>query len=145
MKYIKQLIFIALLSSSQMLVAAVDPQTDIEMLNKQLASSFNANQIGNMLDVYADRAVMLPPSSEILNNRTSIQAYWESLKQVGFNNYSIYQVQLDIEGDVAYATAIWEADRSSDNGEIINVSGNISNVFERQADGSWKITLQSWN
>jgi len=59
--------------------------------------------------------------------------------------YTISNVDLDIKGDTAYETGLWEVTRIDTNGEMILLEGNITNVFEKQKDGSWKIKFQSWN
>jgi len=74
-----------------------------------------------------------------------IKSYWDALKKVGVTEYSIYPVDMNIKGKRAYTSGLWEATRVTAEGKTIKLSGNISNVLEKQADGSWKITVQSWN
>jgi len=110
-----------------------------------MMEKFNAGEIPTMVDMYTEDAVMLPPSSEILSSSESIEGYWDQLRAVGVVSYILYPVNLKIDGDIAYMTSIWEASRKSAGNEVITMTGNISNVFEKQKDGTWKIKLQSWN
>jgi len=138
------LIVILLITSTSFSVRA-DTASAIEALNSALMKKFKAGEISDMIGLYTENAVMLPPSSEILSSPESIKRYWDNLREVGVNDYSIYLVELNIEGDVAYATSLWEAKRITTSGDVITLDGNISTVFEKQNDGSWKIKLQSWN
>lgn len=146
MKCINYLTFIAILIiTSTGLSARADFSPDIEALNSALVEKFEAGEIAEMAELYAQDAVMLPPSSEILNSPEAIKRYWNNLRQTGVYDYSIYEVEHNIVGDVAYATALWEARKKIADGRELVVDGNISNVYEKQRDGSWKIRLQSWN
>lgn len=128
--------------------AAVGEVTDpakIDSINdswSRALSQGNSTELGRF---YTPDAVVLPPSSEILANQDAIKGYWEGLHKIGVKNYSVYDVNLKIEGNFAYQTALWEAKRVTPDGNTIKFDGNLSNVFERQPDGSWKIKLQSWN
>ena len=144
MKILKTLLIAAAVSVSAMAMADVDSSTAVTTVSNKWSETLNKGNTEELVKLYADNAVVLPPSSEILSDKTAIKDYWDGLRKVGVNEYSVYTVDLKVEGDKAYQTALWEATRIAD-GKVIEFEGNISNVLERQKDGSWKITLQSWN
>ena len=127
------------------LAALPEGVTDIEAVNTALENNFNSGEITALTNMYSSNAVMLPPSSEILSTPDSIKSYWNGLRSIGVNRYSLYLVDYKVDGDVAYATSLWEASRKTSKDEVITMEGNISSVLEKQDDGSWKIRLQSWN
>lgn len=141
--YLSFIVFLMALSTN--LVARADTTADIEAVNASIVKDFNAGKIADMTSMYTSDAVMLPPSSEILSSPAAISKYWSDLKDVGVNEYSLYLVDLKVEGNVAYTTSLWEASRKVAGNDDITMDGNISSVFEKQKDGSWKIKLQSWN
>lgn len=129
-------------------VAAVGEITDpakIDSTNDSWSQALNQGRSADLIKFYTADAVVLPPSSEILANHAAIKGYWEGLHRIGVNKYTVYDVDLKIEGNIAYQTALWEATRITPEGTTIEFDGNLSSVFERQPDGSWKIKLQSWN
>jgi len=129
-------------------VAAIGEITDpakIDSINDSWSQTLNRGNSADLVKFYTADAVVLPPSSEILANHAAIKGYWDGLHRIGINKYTIYDVDLKIEGNIAYQTALWEATRLTPEGTTIEFDGNLSNVFERQTDGSWKIKLQSWN
>lgn len=146
MKYTNYLISISILS---LVVAGTGARAEttpeFEVFQQAMEKNFAAGEISELGDLYTENAVMLPPSSEILSSQEAIQRYWNDLREIGVYDYSIYAVEQNIDGNVAYTTALWEAKRKTANGEDITFDGNISNVYEKQNDGSWKIKLQSWN
>lgn len=144
MNKLKILMIICAASISSSVAADIDSSTAISSVNSQWSETLNNGDTADLAKLYADNAVVLPPSSEILSDKTAIKNYWDGLRKVGVNKYAIQTINLEIKGDKAYQTALWEATRNAD-GNVIQFEGNISNVLERQKDGSWKITLQSWN
>lgn len=140
---IMALVFAATLSTA--VVGEVTDPAKIDSINDNWSRALSQGDSADLGRFYTPDAVVLPPSSEILASYDAIKGYWDGLHKIGVNNYSIYDVNLKIEGDFAYQTALWEAKRITPEGNSIEFDGNLSNVFERQPDGSWKIKLQSWN
>ncbi|MFQ5660134.1 MAG: YybH family protein [Gammaproteobacteria bacterium] len=108
-------------------------------------ATFDAGQMPALLNMYTGNAVIIPPSSEILADPAAIQSYWGKLKSIGMSDYRIDTIDIRIDGDVAYQLALWQASLTAGDGKVIHLDGNMTNVLQRQADGSWKIQLQSWN
>lgn len=105
----------------------------------------DSDNITNLVNLYTHDAMVFLPSSEILEGPIAIITYLNNLREVGFNEYSISNVDTQVKGDKAFTTALWEAIRIGVDGNKIKFNGNITNVLERQNDGNWKIKLQSWN
>ncbi len=146
MKTLNTLIMLSILSmSSNLAVSHTADSTDIEALITKWAMSFGQGKTDALMALYTENAMVFPPSSEILDCPSAISTYLLSLREVGMKQYTISNVDLDIKGDTAYETGLWEVTRIDTNGDAIMLKGNITNVFERQKDGSWKIKLQSWN
>jgi ketosteroid isomerase-like protein len=146
MKSLNKLIFIAILASVSSYAASETLETvDVENFNNVWASGFDQGNTEALMGLYSENAVVFPPSSEILEGRKAIQTYLQGLKEVGVKEYSISNIDTDIKENTVYESALWEATRVDSEGNIIKLEGNISNVFERQNDGSWKIKFQSWN
>ncbi len=146
MKSIKSLIFIPILALASTTVASATLESnDIENFNNVWSSGYTQGNTEGLTGLYTENAVVFPPSSEILEGRTEIQAYLEGLRKAGVSEYSIFNVDTDIQENIIYESALWEATRVDNEGNITKLEGNISNVFEKQNDGSWKIKFQSWN
>lgn len=145
MKKLYTILLIIAVSIGGLTQAAENDAIAIKSLNTSWDKALNKGNTSKLVRSYTDNAVVMPPSSEILSNHAAIKGYWDGLRKIGVNDYNIYDIDLKIEGDIAYQTALWKATRVTPEGNIITFDGNLSNVFERQPDGSWKIKLQSWN
>ena len=144
MKILNTLLLLIAATMTGIVNARADDSAAINTLNNQWDAAVNQGDTRQLVSLYADDAVMLPPSSEILSDREAIKNYWDDLRSVGIDDFVISTIDLQIDGDKAYQTMLWEATRTAD-GNVIEFNGNMSNVLARQEDGSWKITLQSWN
>ena len=145
MKMLNKIMFVIAVTMSGLVSAQADDSSAISTLNNNWGVAVNKGDTTKMASMYADDAVMMPPSSEILSDSNSIKNYWDSLREVGIDAYAIQTIDLRIDGDQAYQTVLWEATRNAADGNVIEFKGNMSNVLERQKDGTWKIKLQSWN
>jgi ketosteroid isomerase-like protein len=98
-----------------------------------------------LIDMYTDDAIIIPPTSEILTGTTAIKGFWDEILKGGVSEYVIDTINLHIDGNTAHQTAYWQAHLTAANGEIIQFDGTMTNVLERQENGQWKISMQSWN
>ena len=116
-----------------------------EQIHLLLTNNSVAADIDSLGKLYAENAVMFPPCTEIVEGRDGIEAYLDGLQKVGFKDYSMSTLDVDFKQGIAYETAVWKATHTDGNGNVIKLTSNISNVREKQTDGSWKITKQNWN
>ena len=146
MNLLKSLFLLVIMVMSTTTATAGNGESSaIDEMNARWVNVFLQGDTEALLGMYTDNAIMLPPSSEILSDHQAIKGYWDNLKRVGVTDYVVYPVDLRIVGNIAYQSALWKATRITPDGNVIQFDGNISNVLEKQSDGSWKINLQSWN
>ena len=144
---INKALYLATILSLATGVANAEPlaKTDIDKFSQLWASSYAENDNRNLMTLYSDDAVLSPPTSEIISGKSNINTYLETLKNIGVKEYSISNIDMNVQGDIAYSTELWEATGVDMSGNSIILEGSISNVLERQENGSWKIKYQNWN
>jgi len=136
-------LILALLVSSAS-AATGSTESDMWINNKTWELAFNAGDTDALGKLYTEDAVVMPPSLEILNAPGKIKDYWDNQILSGTNNFRVQTINLRVQDDVVYQTAVWIATVTS-NGVATDLDGEMTNVLARQTDGSWKIQLQSWN
>jgi ketosteroid isomerase-like protein len=142
MKLINTLILALLVSSAS--AATGSTESDMWINNKTWELAFNAGDTDALTKLYSEDAIVVPPSLEILNAQEQIKDYWTNQILSGTNNFRVQTINLKVQGDVIYQSAVWIATVTS-NGVATDLDGEMTNVIARQTDGSWKIQLQSWN
>ena len=89
--------------------------------------------------LYAEDAILVAPSLEIVSRRPGIRNYWAARMGDGASSFELEPINVRIEEDRLYQTAVWSADLGA------NVfDGEMTTVFVRDADGNWKIALQNF-
>ena len=112
--------------------------------NNTLEQAFEAGDSRALAELYSEDAVVIPPSLEILETSEDIRRFWEKQITSGTGNFRLQTINSRQHGNVVYQSAVWIATKVS-NGVESELFGEMTNVISQQADGSWKIQLQSWN
>ncbi len=98
---------------------------------------------GELKDLYTYNAVVVPPSQELLGD-SDFTEFLNRHIRIRMDDFQLQAINLRMDGDRAYQSAVWMA-TIDESGERREIDGELTNVFLRQADGSWKIEFQSWN
>ncbi len=104
--------------------------------------AFNAGGLDDYNELYAEDAVVMTPYGEAVSGE-GIRDFWRTVYGVGINTHALDVTAVDGSGDQIIITSHWEALRSPENDVIFE--GRMTNVLEKQSDGRWKTTYQSWN
>ena len=108
------------------------------------ASAVNSGDTAAIARLYTDDAVLVSPGTELITAPTAIGDYWIAKRESGASDIRVLSVNERLAGDTLYQSAVWTSMFTS-NGHSNRLEGQMTNVFARQPDGSWKIKLQSWN
>lgn len=146
MRILNTLTLATLLASSTLAPAAdVQPGADeAARTASEWAHRFNSGDAQALAGLYADDAVLMPPTDETLFSRDSIAAYWKK-SLAGLANYDVQIVDAQAKGGLLYVAGVWSYERDAGNGRREVVGGNVLRVMERQGDGSWKLRAETWN
>ena len=144
---------INLLSATALLLALSIPATamsdgteeNIRATMDSLEQALNENNIVKLRHIYSDKAMVVPNHEEILDDNSAIVTFWDNRLNRGKSLYQIDVIDLQVDRNIAFLSAMWSATviRHGEKAEIVD--GYMSNVLERQPDGDWKIRIQNWN
>jgi len=142
-------LFVGLAVSSIALAQGDDARKAIDALNRQFITACQNMDHHASAALWADDGVDLLPGNAPLIGKAKISAWLDSLTpqlQGGKMMYCTVDWQdIRIHGDVAYEWGInrqkieFPPPKKAFEGE-----GKILLILKRQADGSWKIALESW-
>lgn len=143
------LIFIVLLAACQAPAPDADPLSDeeaaaIESTSDAWAESLMANDAAAANAFYAADAVLMPPNMPSFGIGPALE---EFLAGFTVTDFSTTSREIDGRGDLAYERAHYEISSfSAGAAEIPTTSrGKYLNIWRKQADGSWLITVNTWN
>lgn len=146
MKQPTLLLATALLAAASLpAMSYADPAQDVESSINRLELALNKGDLDAVAALYAADAVIIPSESEILDSRAAIRSFWADQLAAGADVYRIDVLDARVEGDRAYVSTLWAATVNTRDNRVVTFDGNLASVLERQADGSWKISMQGWN
>jgi uncharacterized protein (TIGR02246 family) len=108
-------------------------------------AAFNKGDPKALAALYAEDAVLLPPSRthDVLKGPAAIERFFAGLFAAGVNGHKLELIEAngDDDGDMAVAAATWSA-KGKDGASL---GGIATQEFTRQADGSLKLRLHTFN
>jgi uncharacterized protein (TIGR02246 family) len=115
-------------------------RSDVDALNTTLVQALEKGDSGLLASVYSPDARLLPPGSDPLTGQ-GIQAYWQSVMDMGVTGGRLETVSFEERDDLAVEVGHYEVHVRSD---VVD-EGNYVVVHRRQPDGQWRLAVDIWN
>jgi ketosteroid isomerase-like protein len=124
---------------------AGDPKSDISAAYATFDATFNKGDEKAVVALYLPNAKVLPPTHEVASGPAAIEKFIAGFYANGVTNHKLEVIDAGGDDKVLYGTANWSAKGKDKDGKPANFSGTATHVFERQADGSLKLRLHTFN
>jgi uncharacterized protein (TIGR02246 family) len=130
--------------------AADDEQGDaaaVALATAALLSAVNASDLAGVLAIWSEDGVLMPPHRASVHGRRAIEQYFGELFQRRKVQFFFPASRIELSGDMAverveYTVLMWSLTNES---ETVSDAGKGVHVYRRQADGSWKLSMDIWN
>ena len=151
---ITSLVFLITLASFSPWAAATEYGCPIGVPAQRLADDYNRRWVmalnsGNAEELgklYADNAVLMPPTDETIVGRAPIGSYLTSSANAPrLDQYTVDIVGCEFSGDSLQFAGVWGTRQIDYRGKSVTISGNVLRILDRQANGSWQTTYEIWN
>ena len=124
---------------------AADPKSDVTAAYAAWDAAFNKRDAKTIAATYLPNAKLLPPSHEVASGPAAIEKFFAEAHANGLTDHKLQVIDAGGDDKVVYGTANWSAKGKDKDGKPANFSGIATHVFERQADGSLKLRLHTFN
>jgi ketosteroid isomerase-like protein len=108
-------------------------------------SAFNKADAKAVAAAYVSNAKVLLPTHEIISGPAESENFFAGLFSSGFTDHNLAIIDAGGNEKVVYSTAKWSANGKGAGGARQTAGGIATHVFERQADGSLKLRLHTFN
>lgn len=108
-------------------------------------SAFNKADAKTIATAYVSNAKVLPPTHQVISGPAEIETFFAGLFSSGFADHKLTIIDAGGDERIVYGTARWSADGKGADGSRQAAGGIATHVFERQADGSLKLRLHTFN
>lgn len=95
--------------------------------------------------LYADDAMLLPPSAELLHGREAIEAYWKTGVEAGISDVELEALELGRQEGIAYEVGRYVLRLQPADGEPVVDRGKYVLVHKRGTDGAWRRAVEMFS
>jgi len=130
---------------------ANDGSTDalqaIKAADTALQRAVADKDLEGIVSFYAEDAVLLPTAEPIVVGKSAIRKEWQHILSIpDFQNQSaLTKIDVSSSGDMAYSMGTYLATMLGEDGKPVTEPGKWLSVWKRQADGSWRISADTYN
>jgi uncharacterized protein (TIGR02246 family) len=124
---------------------AGSPEEDVTAAYAAWDAAFSKADAGAIAAFYAEDAVFLPPSHNVIEGPAGVEAFFAELFKGGATAHKLELVKAQGDDTLLFGAAKWSAMGKDSNGADQPWGGIATHVFERQSDGSLKIKLHTFN
>lgn len=124
---------------------AGDPKSDVSAAYAVFDAAFNKGNAKAVVALYVPNAKVLPPTHQVASDPAAIEKFFDGFFTSGVTDHKLEVIDAGGDDKVLYGTANWSAKGKDKDGKPANFSGLATHVFERQADGSLKLRLHTFN
>jgi uncharacterized protein (TIGR02246 family) len=121
---------------------------DATAIRAALVAYFNAANAGDAVRwaaLYAEDAVMMPPSSPVVEGRAAIES-WLATLPVKITNAEGMALEVEGAGSVAYLRGTYSMNLQIPGvPESVPQQGKLLQIYARQPGGAWLLTRDMWN
>ena len=137
--------FAAILTLSLVFVGctqqSVDVTDEIAEVNKAFMEAFNSGDMTALAQLYTENAKLFPPNSEIIEGRTTIEGFWQSMVGMG-----VEKVKLETTTATGFGNTAIEEGKSTvyATGGLVIDEGKYIVIWVKVND-QWQLDRDIWN
>jgi uncharacterized protein (TIGR02246 family) len=117
---------------------------EIEMANQRFVQALNKGDAAMIAGMYTERALVLPPTADMIEGRAAIENYWKGVIAAGLRNLSLRSVRVDEYGDAVREIGWFSVEAPEPRGRTGTVEGKYVVVW-RKSGGDWQHDSDIWN
>lgn len=130
--------------------APVDRESELLALREATEAyhaAASAKQAANVVALYDENAVMVPPNDDLVEALPAIGNYrFGFIETPGVSlEFEILRAEVSTSGDMGWTLALGEITIEQEDGEPGRDQVRDFHVWKKQADGSWRVVVDVWN
>ena len=119
-------------------------QTQIRERADAFVKAFNDKDVPQMLGVYAENSVFMPPNQPLIRGRDGLKAFYDEMFTSGATNLRLKLGEVSGHGSLAYASGAYEMDLKPASGTATRDRGKLLFVLRRM-NNTWRYEYTVWN
>ena len=144
-KLLSLLCSVVILAVAAISVARADTAADVTAAFAAWDAAFNSGDAKAVSALYTDDATLLPPTHDLVKGPEAIDKFIAGILGMGAKGHKYELIEASGDGNIVYGTAKWSAAGKDSAGADQPWGGTSTAIFEKQADGSLKIKMHTFN
>lgn len=117
----------------------------IEEANIKFGEAFRQGDAVALASFYTDDARLLPPNSEMIQGKEGVETFWAGAFQMGVKDAILTTVDVIGMGDLVCEIGKYVLTIQPEGQEAIEDRGKYLVIWQKAADGEWKLHVDIWN
>ena len=144
-KLLSLLCSVFILAVATISVARADPAADVTAAYAAWDKAFNSGDAKTVCALYTDDAIFLPATHDVIKGPEGVDKFFAGLFGMGVKGHKLELIDASGDGNIVYGTAKWSAAGKDKAGADQPWGGIATTIFEKQADGSLKLKVHTFN
>ena len=107
--------------------------------------AFNKGDAKAVAAFYTDNATFLPATHDVVQGPDGVEKFFGGIFGMGVTGHKLELIEAQGDGNLVFGSAKWSAKGKDANGADQPWGGVATHIFEKQADGSLKLRLHTFN
>ncbi len=119
-----------------------------EVAEGAMLGAARAGDLDGVVSAYSETAVMMPPGAPSERGLDALRMLWASfleLPGIDIQRMDEAVIHVSDSGDMAYSLGGYQFGYMDSEGNALVEQGKHVRVWEKGADGTWKIAVDIWN
>ncbi|MCB5203830.1 DUF4440 domain-containing protein [Neorhizobium sp. T786] len=125
--------------------AKADPADEVRAAYSAWDEAFNKADAKAVAAFYAADAIFLPATHDVIKGADGVEKFFGGIFGMGATDHKLELIGAQADGNLLIGTAKWSASGKDDKGADQPWAGLATHVFEKQADGSLKLKVHTFN
>lgn len=126
-------------------VRAEPADDDVKAAYSAWDAAFNKGDAKAVAAFYTDDAIFLPATHDVIKGPDGVEKFFGALFDMGVTGHKLEVIEVQEDGNLLVGTAKWSAKGKDAKGADQPWAGVATHVFEKQADGSLKLKVHTFN
>lgn len=129
-------------TSAQSDAAALD---SIKAQAERFSAAYVRGDMETLLSIYTDDGMAGPGGRDFVRGRPALDSLWALPTGRTILRHASTPVEIEVDGDHAYDWGYYEGEAAQDGEPLGPFQGKYLIVWERGADGRWRMAADLWN
>ena len=126
------------------------PGTELEAVkaaDAALQAAIVAKDLDKIMVHYADNVTLMPTAEPLISGKAAVTEEWEHVLAIpGFDSRSVTTgAKVSAANDLAYTMGSYRTAMVGEDGKQVVEPGKWLTIWKKQADGNWRIVVETYN